>query len=288
MTYPTDRRGTHWSHRLVRAMAKTCLAQIIGPEPCWLITVVAHQEDAKKYSGAVTYYNEQLMPLCGFFSHDRLIRARRKAEKAGWLHYEPGGKGKAGLYWTLWPADCQVDDSPTDDSDICAREIEAQSKKSAREIEAHSSCAREIEAQPERNPSATANHSSLSLSLKERGTEKDIVSEWNRVAEQVSLPRVVKLTADRQRALKARLADGWWTSNWQAALAIIPATPFCTGDNPRGWRADFDWFLRPGSAVKLLEGSYQNGNHNGNGHSPKRPRVATAGYTWCGGPDDED
>jgi hypothetical protein len=110
--YPTDRRGTHWSHHLVRAMGKTCLAQTIGPEACWLITVIAHTEDAKKYSGAVTYYNEQLMPLCGFRTHSRPIRAREKAVSEGWLHYRPGGKAKAGLYWTLNPKSCEVESAP--------------------------------------------------------------------------------------------------------------------------------------------------------------------------------
>jgi hypothetical protein len=92
------------------------MAQDIGPEACWLLTVIVHQEDAKRYRGAVTYYNEQLMPLCGFSSAGRLIRARDKAVEAGWLHYQPGYKGKPGIYWCIIPGDCEsIPDTPMDE-----------------------------------------------------------------------------------------------------------------------------------------------------------------------------
>ena len=36
----------------------------------------------------------------------------------------------------------------------------------------------------------------------------------------------------------------------------IPDCPFLVGDNDKGWRADLDWFLRPDSVTKILEGKY--------------------------------
>jgi hypothetical protein len=117
MTYP--KRKSHHAHRVVRQLAKSCGAQQIGPDAAWLITVIAHVEDAKRYSGPVTFYNGQLMPIMGITKWDRFDRIRRRAVEAGWLHYDasPKGSRKAGVYWTLIPTECNVlDDSAIDES----------------------------------------------------------------------------------------------------------------------------------------------------------------------------
>ncbi len=43
---------------------------------------------------------------------------------------------------------------------------------------------------------------------------------------------------------------------WPAVVRRIAASAFCTGTNDRGWKADPDWLLKPGTAVKVLEGKY--------------------------------
>lgn len=94
-----------------------------------MLTVVAHQEDAKRYKGGVTYWNEQLMPLCGFGGRTRLVLARDKAVRAGWLHYEPGKKARPGIYWTIIPPQYEdLPDTPMDESsdDFIRTEIERQ------------------------------------------------------------------------------------------------------------------------------------------------------------------
>ncbi len=40
------------------------------------------------------------------------------------------------------------------------------------------------------------------------------------------------------------------------AIWTIPRTPFCLGENDRGWKANFDFLLQPTSFTKLLEGTY--------------------------------
>ena len=35
---------------------------------------------------------------------------------------------------------------------------------------------------------------------------------------------------------------------------------FCTGDNGRGWKADFDFLIKPDKATNVLEGKYDNVN----------------------------
>lgn len=98
--YPA--RRNHFAHKLVRIMLRACAMQEIGTDGFALVTAISHTEDAKHYSGAVTFWNDQLMSIMGF-SRGQLDRARAKAIEHGWLYYEPGGKGKVGRYWSLLP-----------------------------------------------------------------------------------------------------------------------------------------------------------------------------------------
>lgn len=112
-TYP--RRPRFFACKFVRAMAKVCLANDLTPDCCWLLTVIAHTEDAAGYR-AVTFHNGQLVALTGFGSVDKLKRERAKAVAAGWLHYVPGRRGIAARYWVLIPPQFQgLDDLPSDE-----------------------------------------------------------------------------------------------------------------------------------------------------------------------------
>lgn len=116
MSYP--RRPNHFAHKFCRKLTKVAAANVIGADVCWLLTVIAHQEDSKRYTGPVTYWNHQLMDVTGLKSVDRLTRARTTAVKAGWLHYEKGAKGKIGTYWVLIPQwALTVVDGTSDESD---------------------------------------------------------------------------------------------------------------------------------------------------------------------------
>ncbi len=86
---------------------------------------------------------------------------------------------------------------------------------------------------------------------------REAVETWNRICGDV-LPRVVKLTEARRRQLRRRLADdcGGDLQEWEAYCRRIRATPFLCGANDRGWRADFDFALRPSSWAKVMEGRY--------------------------------
>ncbi|MDA8563303.1 hypothetical protein N9L06_02505, partial [Mariniblastus sp.] len=112
--------------------------QTIGPEACWLLTVIVHQEDVCRYRRPVTFWNGQLLPVCGFGSERRLIAARQKAIDAGFLHYDAGGKGKIAKYWVTIPpefeslADSPIDEGPflTDETQVKVK-VQTQSKRSA-------------------------------------------------------------------------------------------------------------------------------------------------------------
>jgi hypothetical protein len=84
------------------------VANAIGSQACWLLSVIAHYEDGKQYRSPADFYNHQLMPICGLASEDALVRVRCKAIDAGWLHYDPGGKGRAGVYWVTIPSGIEL------------------------------------------------------------------------------------------------------------------------------------------------------------------------------------
>jgi len=65
-----------------------------------------------------------------------------------------------------------------------------------------------------------------------------------------------KLAPHREKALRLRLAEIGGLEVWNEALAKLEASSFCQGNNPRGWKASFDFMLQPSSLWKLLEGSY--------------------------------
>ena len=114
--YP--KRPRFFAHRFCRILLKMCAANEIGPEACWLLTIIAHTEDAKGYRDAVSFFNGQLMPLVGFKSEDTLDRCRKRAIAAGWLTYIPGTKSVAGKYWVTIPERFEdLDDAPSDESE---------------------------------------------------------------------------------------------------------------------------------------------------------------------------
>lgn len=80
--------------------------------------------------------------------------------------------------------------------------------------------------------------------------EREFVEAWN------NSPGVVKsqkgsLTDKRRKQFRARCRDPEW--NWREALGKFPLKCF---DQPGNWRPDLDWFLKPDSVQKILEGKY--------------------------------
>ncbi len=100
-SYP--KRGKYFAHRFIRLLTKTAAAQDLGAAVCWLLAVIAMQEDSKRYTEPAKWYLEQLAPLCGMSSKQSLITAINKAKEAGWLEYTPGGKGVPGRFWVTIP-----------------------------------------------------------------------------------------------------------------------------------------------------------------------------------------
>lgn len=87
-------------------------------------------------------------------------------------------------------------------------------------------------------------------------SEADVVDSWNAKAEQFDLPKVVKLTEARRRAIRARKREWPDIGDWRAAFRNLGESPFLLGGGRTGWKADFDFFLQTKSFAKLVEGSY--------------------------------
>ena len=100
--YP--KRPSHFAHKFTRLIFRVSAAQEIGSGAVLLCICVAHTEDAKRYTAAPTFWNDQLQVLLGF-SLPKLVRARDKATAAGWLHYEKGSKSRAARYWVTIPSE---------------------------------------------------------------------------------------------------------------------------------------------------------------------------------------
>ncbi len=83
--------------------------------------------------------------------------------------------------------------------------------------------------------------------------ESELVVFWNS-----SMQQNCQMTEKRRKALALRLKTKGWLENWRSAIGKAAVSDFCLGVNDRGWIADLEWFLKPDSVAKLMEGKYDN------------------------------
>lgn len=79
----------------------------------------------------------------------------------------------------------------------------------------------------------------------------------------VSLPRVLKLSESRKKAIKARLRQ-YTIDDFCTLFNMAETSSFLKGQNDRNWTADFDWLIHDRNMAKVLEGKYANkkGGHH--------------------------
>lgn len=127
---------------------------------------------------------------------------------------------------------------------LARHEKESKEKNKETETETETST---LQASSKDAPSRNASLSPLSQEA------EGLRLEWNKLA---VVSQCQKITPSRLKSIKARFEEPYFVENWKAALLKIKDSPFCCGDNERGWKASFDWFLKPDSCVRVMEGKY--------------------------------
>jgi hypothetical protein len=81
-----------------------------------------------------------------------------------------------------------------------------------------------------------------------------LVEVWNE--HRGTLPRAVSCEGSRKKHADARWKARPDRRFWAEIIERIAGSPFCCGESERGWRADFDFLVKPDTVAKVLEGKY--------------------------------
>lgn len=84
------------------------------------------------------------------------------------------------------------------------------------------------------------------------------VKELYNTACKGTLSEIKTLSDKRIRHIKAISKYIKAENEWSEYFTNILASQFLTGDNDRGWRADFDWIVNQNNYLKVVEGKYEN------------------------------
>lgn len=283
---PYPSRDQFFAHKFVRLLHKAAVAAEIGRDAFSLLVVIVHTEDAMRYRGAAKFWNSQLIETLGFTKWDQFDKARRKAVAAGWLNYSGDGKRTSGEYFVTVPDGYeQISDSPIEN--MCTlvnpengydQGYKEGYKQGMIEGTNRVQCGVQTgyeQGEPS-NPSPIPSPIPLPEEGKETQTAEAAAPATEKMQEvleefDASFGTRSRLTASRIKALKARLKDSWWCNNWRTALDRGSRSAFLRGANERGWKIDFEFFLRPDTATKILEGKY-----DGAGKTQQRLSTAQA------------
>lgn len=91
-----------------------------------------------------------------------------------------------------------------------------------------------------------------------RAKPSDVAEAWNEMADRAGLAVIRTMTSERVKRLGARIAEHG-ADELIRGINLIPENRFLMGGGESGWKANFDWFIRPGMCAKLLEGGYDEG-----------------------------
>jgi hypothetical protein len=73
-----------------------------------------------------------------------------------------------------------------------------------------------------------------------------------------ALPKAISCSGRREKHAVARWREYPDREYWLKVIQTLTVSEFCLGVNNRGWRADFDFFIKPGASVSIMEGKYDN------------------------------
>lgn len=77
------------------------------------------------------------------------------------------------------------------------------------------------------------------------------------------MPHAISMSAERRKHLAARISE-YGEEGVLEMLRLAGESPFLSGENSRGWKADLTWLLLPSNFEKVIEGRYtRSGEENG-------------------------
>lgn len=96
-----------------------------------------------------------------------------------------------------------------------------------------------------------------------------VVAAYNAIC--VSLPKAATLSADRKKAIKARLGT-YKLGDFKTLFEKAEASSFLRGANDRNWQANFDWLIKDKNMAKVLDGNYDDRDkpQTRNGRAPSK------------------
>jgi uncharacterized protein YdaU (DUF1376 family) len=80
---------------------------------------------------------------------------------------------------------------------------------------------------------------------------------WNEAASKSNLQRCEKLTQKRKNHAKARIREQPSEQVWRRVIASIRDCKWCNGESDKGWRANFDYLIRPDTHIHAVEGKFR-------------------------------
>jgi hypothetical protein len=297
--YP--QRDQFFAHKFVRLLHKAAIAAEIGRDAFALLTVVVHTEDAMRYRGPAKFWNSQLIETLGFAKWETFDRARTRAIESGWLQYSGDGKRTAGEYFVTVPDGYeQISDAPIEWTCTVVNPENGyeQGYKAGYEagmiegIKRGRSGVRSGDEQgepsnPIPNPIPVPEETYAAEAADRETLPAVIETEKRGPANIVAAGYIaaiggrVTVTDKRRAAITARWKDRFWRENWQEALEVASSSPFLRGNNGTGWKITFDWFIKPDSVTKILEGNYSGGSKQGNQTAAeKREQLNASGFDW--------
>jgi uncharacterized protein YdaU (DUF1376 family) len=184
--------------------------------------------------------------LLGFFQErDGLLiqkRVEAERERAADVTEKRVKAGKASA-----DARAKAKDNGSKPSTHVSTHVEANGQQNGRPSQSQSDSSNELIASSNEDVSVEPTDKPL--------TKHEVIEAWQDRMVPLGFPSIRKMTAQRDRMLKARLRDST-LDEWLQAMSALERSAFCRGENDRGWRADFDFLLQPKSFTKLLEGAY--------------------------------
>ncbi|MFA6662016.1 MAG: HNH endonuclease signature motif containing protein [Bacilli bacterium] len=85
----------------------------------------------------------------------------------------------------------------------------------------------------------------------------DIMNLYNEICP--SFPKIITINGNRRTTLK-NLLKTYTADEVKKVFEKAEQSDFLKGKSDRGWKASFDWIIKPANFIKILEGNYDNKN----------------------------